>query len=356
MHYFLFFAAAGLLAFLLTAPIKKLAEKFSIVDPAGQPRKIHLGLKPLLGGTAIFLAFWLVILLLVLAGGWLPGRYISANFLWGIFGGGLILMVGGFLDDKYNLAPRWQFIFPALAVLAVIASGIGIDYVTNPLGLGLWYLDKWQLSFFGFKFVVLADIFTIVWLLGMMYTTKFLDGLDGLVSGMTVIGAFIIFALSLSAKTYQPDVALLALALCGAAFGFLFWNYYPAKIFLGEGGSVWVGFMLGVLAIISGGKVATALLVMGIPILDAGWVIFRRLLIEKRSPVQPDGKHLHFRLLQVFFSQKKAVLILWGLALFFGTASLFLQTKGKIFLLVLLLAIMIILGLWVTRRDKNSLS
>ena len=359
MHYFLFFAAAGLLAFLLTAPIKKLAQKFFIVDSAGQPRKIHLGPKPLLGGAAIFLAFWLVMLLLVWGGDFLPGRYISADFLWGIFLGGLILMLGGFLDDKYNLAPRWQILFPLLAIGTVIASGIGINYVTNPAGAGLLFLDRWQFTLFNFdgrafKFVLLADTFTVVWLLGMMYTTKFLDGLDGLVSGMTVIGAFVIFALSLSPKTFQPDVALLALVLSGAALGFLIWNYHPAKIFLGEGGSVWVGFMLGVLAIISGGKVATALLVMGIPILDAGWVIFRRLLIEKRSPVQPDDKHLHFRLLQVFFSQKKAVLILWGLALFFGTASLFLQTRGKIFLLVLLLAIMIILGLWVTRRSKNG--
>ncbi|MEK7164383.1 MAG: MraY family glycosyltransferase, partial [Patescibacteria group bacterium] len=211
--------------------------------------------------------------------------------------------------------------------------------------------DQWRVG----SFLILADSFTVLWLLGTMYTTKLLDGLDGLVSGITVISAFIIFALSLTHKTYQPDVALLAIVLAGSLAGFLIWNFHPAKIFLGEGGSVWVGFMLGVLAIISGGKVATALLVMGVPILDVAWVIIRRVLWEKKSLGESDSKHLHFRLLTAGLSQRKSVLVLWGFSALFGVTSLFLQTRGKVYSLLILLFATIILALWVTKRSKQSL-
>jgi UDP-GlcNAc:undecaprenyl-phosphate GlcNAc-1-phosphate transferase len=188
--------------------------------------------------------------------------------------------------------------------------------------------------------------------MGTMFTTKLLDGLDGLVSGITTIGAFIIFVLSLTDKTFQPDVALLAIVLAGASLGFLFWNAYPAKIFLGEGGSVWVGFMLGVLAIISGGKIATALLVMGMPILDVVWVILRRIFVDKKSPALGDDKHLHFRLLTAGLTHRKSVITLWGLSALFGVASLFFLTQGKVYLLVALLFVMIVLAIWSSKRSK----
>ncbi|MDP1709346.1 MAG: MraY family glycosyltransferase [Candidatus Komeilibacteria bacterium] len=357
MLYFYSFFSAVIISFLLTIIVRRLALKFDITDKPNAPRKIHPQSTPLLGGVAPWLSFWAVILGLIWLTDSLPARYVVSPFLWGIFIGSSLIMLGGYLDDKYNLAPRYQLIFPVLSVIAILGSGIGIDFVTNPMANGLWHLNQWQWPLFTFAghtahFVLLADTFTIIWLLGMIYTTKFLDGLDGLVSGITTISAFIIFALSLSAKTFQPDVALLAVILAGALAGFLFWNMHPARIFLGEGGSVWVGFMLGVLAIISGGKVATALLIMGIPILDVVWVIVRRLFFEKKSPASSDDKHLHFRLLSAGFSQRKSVLLLWGLSAMFGTASLFMQTKGKVYLLLVLVIVMIILGLWVTRRSK----
>ena len=361
MLYFLSFLSAVILSLLLTLFVRRFALKFDITDKPAPPRKMHPQVTALLGGAAPFLAFWLVLGSLIWWFDLLPSRYVLTPYLWGIFSGGLFLMVGGFLDDKYNLSPKYQFIFPALAVLAVLASGIGISFVTNPLAGGLWHLDSWQWEVFNFggrvgHFVLLADSFTVLWILGMIYTTKFLDGLDGLVSGITTISAFIIFALSLTHKTFQPDVALLAIVLAGALAGFLFWNFHPAKIFLGEGGSVWVGFMLGVLAIISGGKVATALLVMGVPVLDVAWVIARRAFFEKKSPALGDSKHLHFRLLMAGFSQRKSVLILWGLSALFGIVSLFLQTRGKVYLLLVLVLVMIILALWVTKHSKSSAS
>ncbi|MBI1961295.1 MAG: undecaprenyl/decaprenyl-phosphate alpha-N-acetylglucosaminyl 1-phosphate transferase [Parcubacteria group bacterium] len=360
MLYVLIFLASTATAMLATIAVRRVALVLRAVDVPGVPRKIHAKPTPLLGGLAVFLSFWAVIGSITLFTDVLPARYVSAQFLGGLFAAGLALMVGGFLDDRYRLRARFQLAAPAIAILVVIGSGMGIVFVSNPLGAGLWHLDALQWQLFEFRgraatFVLLADVFTVIWLLGMMFTTKLLDGLDGLVSGITTIGAFILFALSLSDKTFQPDVALLAVSLAGAAAGFLFWNAHPARIFLGEGGSVWLGFMLGVLAIISGGKVATALLVMGVPILDVGWVIVRRVFLEKRSPAIGDSKHLHFRLLTAGLSHRASVLLLWGLAALFGVASLFVQTQGKMYLLAALVCIMILLGLW-SRKRSHSLA
>ncbi len=339
LTYLNIFLIAFSLAVFFTWLMRKAAFKFDILDrPEKAPdRKIHIKPMPLLGGVAIFLAFNLTVLFNLSE---LLGGYMLEKYLWGIFLGGLILIVGGVLDDKFDLPPGTQFLFPVLASLVVIASGIGIDYITNPFG-GIVYLDQFNLTLFEYQglpygVVLWADLFTLAWLLGMMYTTKFLDGLDGLVSGITVIGGIIIFFLSLSQDVYQPETAILALILSGSALGCLLFNFNPARIYLGEGGSLFTGFMLGVLAIISGGKIATALLIMGLPILDTAWVIFRRIFIERKSPFKGDRKHLHFRLLDLGLTQRQVILILWLIVAMFGTGSLFLESGGKLWALAVL--------------------
>jgi len=350
--------AAFVLSLSLTWFIRGYALKRGIVDEPNEDRKIHHTPTPLLGGVAIVLSFWTVIGVVALATDFFPSRYIPVDFLWGMFLASLVLVLGGAFDDRFRLSPSKQIVFPLAAVAIIVASGIGISFVSNPLGEGLLRLDalQWELgTFFGrpIAFVLVADVFTVIWLLGMMYTTKFLDGLDGLVGGITAIGSFILFALSLSDKTFQPDVALVSLVLAGAILGFLVWNLHPARIFLGEGGSVWLGFMLGLLAILSGGKVATALLIVGLPALDVVWVIIRRLFLEKKSPVIGDSKHLHFRLLHAGFSHRSAVLLLWGISAAFGVLSLIFQTRGKVYLLAMLLMVMFLLAIWVTKRSKS---
>ncbi|MBI4262381.1 undecaprenyl/decaprenyl-phosphate alpha-N-acetylglucosaminyl 1-phosphate transferase, partial [Candidatus Uhrbacteria bacterium] len=273
---------------------------------------------------------------------------IATKYLIGIFFGGLVIMIGGFLDDRWHWKPGKQIIFPVLAAFIVIASGIGITFITNPFG-GQIHLDGWQRILFWFqgipyRLTLPADVFTLLWLLGMMYTTKFLDGLDGLVSGVTVIGGLVIAALALDPIVHQNGTALLALILAGAFFGFIPWNWHPAKIFLGEGGSIFAGFMLGVLAIISGSKVTTTLLVVGIPILDTLWVILRRIFWEHRSPFAGDRKHLHHRLLDLGFSHRAVVLMLYFLAAYFGITALFLQSSGKLIALLILSGTMVLLG------------
>ena len=358
MTYLIPFLLSLIVSFILTAAIRKFSLRFNILDNPNSERKIHKHPIPLLGGLGIFLSFWILISAIILFTDILPARYISSRFLCGIFAASSIIMIGGIIDDIYSIKPRYQIIAPALASLAIIGAGAGVEFVTNPFGQGLWHLNKFQWHIAdaagrSLSFVLIADVFTFIWLMGMMFTTKLLDGLDGLVSGITTIGVFIIFALSLSDKTYQPDVSLIAIILAGSYLGFLFWNAHPAKIFLGEAGSIFSGFMLGMLAIISGGKVATALLIMGIPILDVAWVIIRRLFIDHRPIGAGDSKHLHFRLLTAGLSHRQSVLALCGLSALFGIASLFLQTQGKVYSLIILLLVMIILGIWSTERSKS---
>jgi len=333
------FIASFLLSLGLTLLVKKLALKFKIVDLPTETRKIHTQAIPLLGGLAVFLAFFIVLFLFkdsFLAGD-LNGRH-----LLGFFGGALIIMLGGFLDDKYRLSAKKQIIFPLLAILVVILGGVEIEKITNPFG---GYLNFQEI-------IWLSPLLILVWLLGMMYTTKLLDGVDGLVTGIGTIGSFIIFLFTLTTQYYQPDIALAALILSGAALGFLIFNFHPAKIFLGEGGSLFFGYALGVLAIISGGKIAIALLIMGIPILDVLWTIMRRLLAGKNPFKFADKKHLHHRLLNLGLSQRQTVFVFYFLASTFGVSGLFLQSRGKIFTLGILILIMLTVVLVLRRFDR----
>ncbi len=345
------FLLAFTLSVLFTYLVRRMAVHHNVVDlPEQAPeRKIHRTPAPLLGGIAIFLSVVMVTSYYAFFTDRLIGGYLKPKYLVGMLIAGLLLMVGGWLDDRYHLRPGRQIIWPMAACLAVIASGIGITYISNPFG-GVFQLDTLKLAVFSahsipYYFVVFADIFAFLWMMGMMYTTKFLDGLDGLVSGITTIGAVVIFLLSLNKEVAQPETALLSIVLAGAALGFLIFNFHPAKIFLGEGGSLFTGFMLGTLSIISGGKIATAILIMGIPILDVLWVIVRRMFFERRSPFSTaDKKHLHYRLMDVGLSHRQAVLLLYLVSLGFGGSALFLEGEQKMVALIVLISAMVVIA------------
>jgi UDP-GlcNAc:undecaprenyl-phosphate GlcNAc-1-phosphate transferase len=320
---------AFIFSVVLTPIVRKLAEKLKIVDYPSS-RKIHKKPIPLLGGLAIFISFFIATIIFWHLG-YIEDLKIHNYQIAAILLSGLILIFGGFLDDKYNLKPSHQIIWPILSILIVLFSGIRIEYITNPFGGVI------QFS------LAIGTLTAFFWLLGMVYTTKFLDGLDGLASGITAIAAIIIFIVSLYWDIPSSGTSVLALILAGSCLGFLVFNWHPAKIFLGEGGSVFCGFMLGVLSIISGSKIATALLIMGIPILDVVWVIIARIL-KGQSPVEGDRKHLHFRLLDIGLSHRQAVMFLYFVTAIFGAASLFLHSKGKIITLAILAIIMTALG------------
>ncbi|MEK7540579.1 MAG: MraY family glycosyltransferase, partial [Patescibacteria group bacterium] len=293
--------SSAVLSWALAGLIRRLALRQGFVDhPEAAPqRKVHTAPVPLLGGLALFGGFALTSVFL-----WnvLTAGYLLPKHLLGLLLAGAVLMIGGAWDDIKNLKPSRQILFPLLACVIVVASGVDIHEITNPFGDTLsletisWIIFTWQ--DIPYRLVLWADLFGILWLLATTYATKFLDGLDGLVAGVTAIGASAIAVLSYRAPVLQPETALVALCLAGAAVGFLIWNRHPAKIFLGESGSLFCGFALGVLAIISGGKIAIALLVLGVPLLDAAWVIFKRLR-SGHSPFVGDSEHLHQRLFKL---------------------------------------------------------
>lgn len=334
---------AFILSFLLTVLVRRLALVGGIVDNPTSPRKIHSRPVARLGGLAIFISMSAVMIgMLVSSNALTSGEITSWHYL-GVLLGGLILMIGGYLDDRFDLPAHATIVAPILATLTAIVFGIEVDKLTNPFG-GVLILLPWQ-----------SDILVFVWLMIVMYTTKFLDGLDGLATSVTSVGAIMIMLLSLTAAYFQPDVALLSAMTIGAYLGFLFWNVHPASIFLGEGGSTFVGFMLGILAVISGGKVATALLVLGIPLLDVVWVIFRRFREGGISRVfVGDNKHLHHRLLALGWGQTRIVILYVSAAAAFGVSALFLQSREKFVALIVLLLVMLLTALFFVHQERHA--
>lgn len=361
--YFFAWVLSFTVTLLITPVIIWWAKSRKILDYPSSKRKIHMKPMPLLGGLAVFLGVNSILALYFFFSSAFEMGNLLPKHLLGVLIGSVILMVGGYLDDKKNLKPLQQILFPFAAISVVIISGIGINSMTNIIGDGVWQLDtiKTTLLWYDglpYRITLFADIFTFVWMFGMIYTTKLLDGLDGLVSGIGVIGGLFIFITAVTNDPVQGDVALLAILFIGSLFSFLLFNFNPASIFLGEGGSTYVGFMLGVLSIISGSKVAVTLLLMGIPVLDVSWTIVRRLWEGKNPFRAADRKHLHHRLLDAGMSVRQAVLFLYALALIFGIAILVLQPMAFgvliVGIIVLLAFILVTASLYKGHHDRQQ--
>ena len=343
LKFILVFILAALLSFLFTKIVIYLSFKFKILDYPQGERKIHHKPTPLLGGLAIYTSFLITILFLYSQDQLLDKR-MNMEMIFYFLLAAFILMIFGYLDDKYNLKAKYSILGPIIAVLLVVlGGGLEVNFITG-LNNNILYLDS---------FVFLPALISFLWLLGMTYTTKLLDGLDGLTASIGCIASFIIFFVSLSWDITGSTTSLLSLVLAGSIFGFLILNWYPAKVFLGEGGSVFIGFALGVLAIISGSKIATALLVMAFPILDIIFVIFSRL--KKREKIYlGDKEHLHFRLRALGLSPKQVVFFMSGIGLLFGLVSLFLTTKAKVSALFILLILMFFLSSFLNYKLKKN--
>ncbi len=334
-----------LLSLILTPLIIVIARRLNITDnPKSAERKIHLKTTPLLGGIAVFISFFLIYFVVYyfkLAN----ISQIPVTAVWAVFAGGLIIMIGGILDDKYNLKPYQQIIWPILASLCVLFVGVRIAYVTNPFGFPgtIIYLPA-----------IIGSVVSFLWLMGMMYTAKFLDGLDGLLSGIGAIAALAIFMVSIGWDVPVSATGVWSLALFGSLLGFLIFNWMPAKIFLGEGGSVFLGFILGALSIISGSKIVTTLLVMGIPALDVLWVILQR-IIKKESPFShADRKHIHYRLVDFGFSKVGAVLFLYLISLIFALFALLSSGFSKLIGLLIMAMVMVAIVVLLFVKNNNN--
>ena len=328
---------------LLTPLVAFCARRFGVENvPKGELKQVHRKPIPQLGGLAIYTAISWVLLLSLSTTSVLTSGTVDTRQYLGFLLGGLVLMIGGSFDDKFNLPPRFTIVFPLVAAFVAVAFGIGVSKVSNPFGSTPFEITG-----------IASQLVTFIWLLVVMYTTKFLDGLDGLATGVSSIGALMMMCLALTTVYFQPDAAVFASLCLGAMLGFLVWNFNPAKIFLGEGGSTFVGFTIGVLAVIGGGKFGTALLVLSIPFLDVIWVVLRRVFAEHHSPTKGDRKHLHHRLLDLRMSQRQVVLLYYAIAALVGLAGLFLQSRQKVILFGLVALLMVISALFLLAHERK---
>lgn len=346
MMYLAAFGLSFLIALGLTPLVRKLALRYNIVDHPKEARKIHSLPIPYLGGLAIFAAFVIVVLV------YIPmSRPLAALLL----GGGLLAVVGA-IDDVRGLSPWTRLGWQLVAALIVLAGGIGIISITNPFG-GAFNLEAGRtlvhIGSLQFHITPIANLFSVIWLVGMVNVINFLDGLDGLASGVSAIAALALFALAISVGVNQPVVALLAIILAGSALGFLPFNFYPAKIFMGDSGAYFLGLTLALLAIYSGGKLATIGLVLGFTIIDALWAAVRR-ISRRQHPFSSDREHLHHLLLEAGLSQRGAVLFLYLLAIVLALVALDTHSFAKLIALIILFCVMVVLIVSLIRLGRRK--
>lgn len=356
------FAIAVLISLLLSILVRKLSLRYQLL-PRVRARDSHKAPMPRLGGVAIFLAFLLVSALWFLV--------VDPNFhftkmavlgldrkMLGIWAATLEIVLVMLIDDLKGLSAPVKLVAQIAASLIIIASGVGIDTIANPFGqpinLNSVYLPLFSYKGLVYHFSLWSDLLTLIWLVGMMNVINFIDGIDGLAAGISGIAAVAIFFLSVAVG--QPATALLAAILAGASLGFLGQNFYPAKIFMGDTGSMFLGLMLGVLPLISGGKLATAFLALGFPIVDGLVVAGGRILRGKNPLTTPDKTHLHHRFIAAGFTVRQAVVSMYIIAALFAWVALRGTTKTKLeagAVLVLLLVVMIfILAKLKVKRQK----
>lgn len=323
------FVVAALLAYLITPYVIKLANIIGIIDDpkkSNHPKVIHTYPVPRGGGLATYAAIIFSILF------FLP----LDKHLVGIILGATIIVVVGILDDKYNLNPYFRLLTGFIVACMPIIAGIGIAYVSNPMG-GIIDLSQPQISFFLFgetrSIWILSDLFALFWIVFMMNMLNMgAKGVDGQLPGVVVISAITIAVLSLkfSADITQWPIILLAAITAGAYLGFLPWNFYPQKIMPSYSGATLAGYLLAVLAILSTTKVGTLLVVLGVPLIDTGYTIARRIFSGK-SPVWGDRGHLHHKLLDMGLNKKQVAYFYWLVTAILGIMALNLNAPSKLY-------------------------
>jgi UDP-GlcNAc:undecaprenyl-phosphate GlcNAc-1-phosphate transferase len=225
----------------------------------------------------------------------------------------------GLIDDYLQVRARWQLLGQLVLAGWAVALGIGVGFINNPLGPGSIPLEGW-----------IGVVVTLFWIVGMINSINFIDGLDGLSTGIGLIAATTLGIISLTTTVGQPFIALLCFTLAGALLGFLRWNFHPASVFAGTSGVMFLGYTLALLSILGTAKVAVALLVLGVPIIDTFWIIVRRLATGK-TPFGPDRGHIHHRLLDLGLSHTRAVVLIYAICVGLAVLSLVLSGRGQIY-------------------------
>ncbi len=315
-----------IIALLATPYVKKLAEKIGAVDAPDQ-RKVHTRIMPRMGGLAIYLGYLVSFFLFLTP--------LSKEMI-GIFIGGTLIMLVGMLDDKFQLSAKWKLIGQlAGAAIVVIPFGLKIGIVNLPFGGYIDFTDGWLLW--------LAVPITMFWLVGVTNAVNLIDGLDGLSAGVSAIATATMAVMAIIMD--DTDVAAYCFVLLGAILGFLYFNFHPARIFMGDTGSLFLGFNLAALSIM-GFKEALfvsfiiPIVVLGVPLWDTTFAIVRR-IIQKKPISAPDKGHLHHCLLKMGLSHRATVVTIYGISALFGLTAILL-TKAALWTSIIILSVLLI--------------
>jgi UDP-GlcNAc:undecaprenyl-phosphate/decaprenyl-phosphate GlcNAc-1-phosphate transferase len=335
--------AAGI-AFVVTPLVRFVAIRLEMVD---EPDERRVNLRPVArgGGIAVVVAFVPVVLAVLVLNERQKVMPVPASLdgpqLIALLAGGVAAALIGLIDDLLQVRARWQLAGQLVLAVWAVALGITVGFVTSPIG------GNPDIRLTG----IVAAAFTIFWILGMINAINFIDGLDGLSSGIAVIAAATIGIISVETFA-QPFVAVLCFALAGALLGFLRWNFHPAVIFAGTSGTMFIGYTLALLAIIGTAKVAIALLVLGVPIIDTFWIIVRR-LATGRAPFSPDRGHLHHRLLDLGLSHRQAVLLIYAICVVLAGLAYGLSGTNQLYAF---LGVFVTLGVLLVVLARRSIS
>lgn len=358
------FAAAFIFTFVATPNVRRIAFKIGegAVDKPKDARRMHKKPTPRIGGLAIIFGFIIPIAVAVVF-----SKICGDSQFWGQFmpvtrqmagtlAGAAIIAIMGFIDDCKDLPAKLKFVIQIAAALVVIFVGdIKINVFTNPNIFSenpYWILPGW-----------LSVVLTVLWIVFITNAVNFIDGLDGLAAGVSAIMSVSLVFISI--RVGEFPIAVLGVALMGSCFGFLPYNFNPAKIFMGDTGSTFLGFMLATLSIQGMFKsyavisFAVPILILGLPLFDALFAMIRRVLTGK-SPMVADRGHLHHRLIDMGFSQKQTVFILYAISGVLGITAVVLAESGALRALLLVICALIflmiggMLGTKALDNDKNA--
>lgn len=305
---------------LITPLVKKLAFKIGATDKPNQ-RKVHQKIMPRLGGLAIFISFLIGTLILR------PDE----PYTWAVIAGAFVIIVTGVFDDMMELSPKIKLLGQLIAALiVVVVGGVQMEFIKLPFGGTLE---------FGFMSIPL----TIIWIIGITNAINLIDGLDGLAAGVSSIALLTMGGMALTMG--NGFVVVMAAVLLFSTLGFLVYNFHPAKIFMGDTGALFLGFMIAVLSLLGFKNITVVtliipIIILGVPISDTFFAIIRRKL-NKQSFSTPDKSHLHHCLLRLGYSHRQTVLIIYAIASLFGLAAL-IFSQAKIWGALLLVAVLII--------------
>ncbi|MNH84361.1 putative undecaprenyl-phosphate N-acetylglucosaminyl 1-phosphate transferase [compost metagenome] len=312
MIYIIGFIVSLVLALGLTPLVKKFAIKVGVVD-VPNARKVHTRVMPRLGGLGIYLSFVIGLVALL---PFIPDSYISSrdlDFVGAFLVGGTMIVLLGALDDRFDLSAKLKLLIQiATACVVVFGFDIKIEFANIPFHT-YSSVETWM-----------SIPFTILWIVGVTNAINLIDGLDGLAAGVSAIaiGTIAVMAFIMG----NEITAVLCLLLLGSILGFLYFNFHPAKIFMGDSGSLFLGFSLALLSLLGFKQVAivsflTPLILIGVPLSDTMFAIVRRWM-QKKPIFSPDKGHLHHCLRELGFSHRQTVLIIYGIAAFFGVLAI----------------------------------